>query len=312
MDLPKVDATSVRELEEEAIRSSQLAGAGMTRQEAEILLRTQRQPRNADERMVYNNYQALLQTKAIANRPLTVDALHELHQIVTEGAQPLDASPLRDDAQYPVYVADTDGTVLYVPPKSIELPERLATLIAFANAENVAMHPAIKAIILHFALAHDHPYLDGNGRTARALFYWAMLQAGYRTVEYLSISSVLRVHKARYLRSFLYTEQDEGDLTYFVLAQLEVILEAYEKLTDAMAYKRQQLATWDAPDLNARQKALMADVFARANTSVTILDHQHTHGVSYPTARDDLLGLVEKGYLTQVKVGKKFVFLQKG
>jgi hypothetical protein len=43
----------------------------------------------------------------------------------------------------------------------------------------VFIHPVMRAITLHFWLAYDHPFCDGNGRTARALFYWSMLKQGY-------------------------------------------------------------------------------------------------------------------------------------
>ena len=55
----------------------------------------------------------------------------------------------------------------------------------------VFIHPVMRAITLHFWLAYDHPFCDGNGRTARALFYWSMLKQGYWLFEFISISSVI-------------------------------------------------------------------------------------------------------------------------
>ena len=53
------------------------------------------------------------------------------------------------------------------------------------------IHPMIRSIILHFWLAYDHPFVDGNGRTARALFYWSMLRHGYWLFEFISISQII-------------------------------------------------------------------------------------------------------------------------
>ena len=77
------------------------------------------------------------------------------------------------------------------------LQQRLEQLCRFANAELPAafMHLVARAITLHFWLAYDHPFCDGNGRTARALFYWAMLHQGYWLFECISITSV--INKAR-------------------------------------------------------------------------------------------------------------------
>jgi len=49
----------------------------------------------------------------------------------------------------------------------------------------------VRAIILHFWLAYDHPFVDGNGRTARALFYWAMLRNGFCLCEFIFISQII-------------------------------------------------------------------------------------------------------------------------
>lgn len=59
----------------------------------------------------------------------------------------------------------------------------------------------LRAILLHFWLAYDHPFEDGNGRTARSLFYWYMRTQGYWLVEYLLISNILRKAPAQYTRA---------------------------------------------------------------------------------------------------------------
>ena len=92
------------------------------------------------------------------------------------------------------------------------------------------MHPAIRAIILHFWLAYDHPFIDGNGRTARALFYWLMLRHGYWLFEFISISEIILKAPVQYGEAFLYTETDQNDLTYFIIHQTEVIRKSMQSL----------------------------------------------------------------------------------
>jgi Fic family protein len=72
-------------------------------------------------------------------------------------------------------------------------------------------------------LGYDHPFLDGNGRTARALFYWAAANNGYWLMEFISISQIIKQSPAQYGKSFLYSEYDENDVTYFIVHQLSVI-----------------------------------------------------------------------------------------
>jgi len=89
--------------------------------------------------------------------------------------------------------------------------------------------PIIRAILLHFTLAYDHPFVDGNGRVARALFYWSALSGGYRLLEFVSISRVLRQAPAKYARSYLFTETDDSDVTYFIVHRLATVIRAIDE-----------------------------------------------------------------------------------
>ena len=113
-------------------------------------------------------------------------------------------------------------------------------LCDFANADEASLpfvHPVLRAILLHFMIGYDHPFADGNGRTARALFYWSMARSGYWLMEYTSISHILRKAPARYMRAYLHTETDKNDTTYFLLHQLQTIRQAIAALHDYVAKK---------------------------------------------------------------------------
>ncbi len=136
----------------------------------------------------------------------------ELHRILTEGTldDPTAAGRLQRPDEERIAVVDaTDGSLIHTPPPATELPARLQALCDFANQgedeSDSFIHPVVRAILLHFFLAYDHPFEDGNGRTARALFYWAMRTNGYWLAEYLSISRILREAPAQYSRAFLFT-----------------------------------------------------------------------------------------------------------
>ena len=175
------------------------------------------------------------------------------------------------------------------------------------------MHPVVRAIILHFWLAYDHPFVDGNGRTARALFYWSMLRQGYWLFEFISISHILRQAPAKYARAFLYAETDDNDLTYFVVHQADVIHRAICALHEYVGKKAEEvkqsermLRAWG--HLNHRQTALLAHAMRHPGATYTVWGHQNSHMVVNQTARQDLLGLVAKGLLEQGKRGKARVF----
>ena len=294
-------------LTEEAITSSQLEGAVTTRVVAKEMLRTGRAPRDASERMVLGNFRVMKRVRQIADTPITPDAVLDLQRIVTEGTLPPERQGLRqpgvEDHDVGVYSGDT---LLHRPPPAGQLVERLDAMCAFANDAGDSgpfMPPVVRAIVLHFWLAYDHPFVDGNGRTARALFYWSMLRQGYWLAEYVSISRILRKAPARYGRSFLYTETDDNDLTYFVLHQLDVLTRATASLKSYLKAKGQEMRevrmmlTPDA-GLSHRQVALLTHALRHPGHAYTFESHRVSHGVSLITARKDLLGLEDRGLLS--------------
>ena len=310
------DKYQIRSLMEEAITSSQLEGAATTREAAKEMIRTGRPPRDTDEQMILNNFVTMQRITKLKNELLTPEMVFEIHKLVTEKTLPDPTAAGRfrrpDEKRF---VGNDEGDVFHDPPPAEELQERLNAMCEFANEQtpNFFIHPVIRAIILHFWLAYDHPFWDGNGRTARALFYWAMLHHGYWLFEYISISTILRKAPIKYGRSFLYTETDENDLTYFIVAQTKVIQQAIEEF---LAYiDRKSLETRElesqirAFDLfNHRQVDLIRHALKHPYSNYDIESHRSNHSVVYQTARTDLLDLEARGVVEKKMVGKKMVF----
>ena len=309
----------VSSLIEEAFRSSQLEGASTTRRVAKEMVSTGRDPRNQSERMIFNNFRAMEWSSSHKDAPLTPAAVLELHRLVTlDTLEDPDAAGRLRRHDEPVHVFDSaDGEVLHVPPAANELPTRMEALCAFANGtdeDSPFVHPVVRAILLHFWLAYEHPFVDGNGRVARALFYWSMLRQGYWLTEFLSISRVISKARAQYDRAFLYSESSESDATYFVVHQLGVIRTA---ITDLHSYLRRksgelhsvEQALRTRGDLNPRQVTVIGEALRHPDTHFMIEGHQRMHRVSYQTARTDLLGLTTLGYLEQHKAGRRLYFV---
>lgn len=309
----------VSSLVEEAITSSLLEGAATTRRAAKELLRTGRQPRDPSERMVLNNYFAMQRAEELAgsSEPLEPDHVLELHRIVTEGTleNEDEAGRLQEPGDKRVAIYWNDGQLLHQPPLAQELPTRLEQLCGFANGDTGEgfLHPVVRAVLLHFWIGYDHPFADGNGRTARALFYWSMLRSGYWLAEYISISSILRKAPAKYARSYLYTETDSNDVTYFVVYQLEVTRRAIKSLRRYLTRKSDEIAQVERAmrgvrGLNYRQLAILSKALRDPDTYFTFSGQRRLHRVAYQSARTDLLGLEALGLLTKVQVGRTFEF----
>ncbi len=315
-DLTCPDAYSVASLIEESISSSQLEGAVTPTRVAEEMLRSGRQPRDNSERMVLNNYRAMRLIKTLVDQPLTPALVFRLHREVT--ALTLDdaaSSGRLRRADEDVVVGDQQGTVFHRPPPASELPDRLAAMCAFANEdrEETFVHPIVRAMLLHFWLAYDHPFVDGNGRTARALFYWAAMRHGYWLFEFISISRVLLRSPTDYYRAFLHAETDHNDATYFLLHQGRVIAEAVKDLR-AWVTRKSKEATKAQQQMrglavfNPRQQALLTEALKHPAGVITIQRHQRDHGIVYQTARTDLLELHRQKLIIRQKRGRQWVF----
>jgi Fic family protein len=300
----------------EAITSSQLEGAVTTREVAKELIRSGRSPRDRSEKMIVNNFLTMQEISKLRDKPLSPELVLNIHRLVTDRAldNPDAAGRLRREGET-VTVEDETGEVFHNPPSPAELPERMEAMCAFANdgSSGFFIHPAVRAILLHFWLAYDHPFIDGNGRTARALFYWAMLHHGYWVFEFISISDILQRSPTSYYRAFLYTETDDNDATYFLVHQADVIRQAIEQLHAHIDRKTKELEqsqllmrNWD--NLNHRKVALLSHALRHPGRSYTFEGHQRSHGTVYQTARRDLLDLEQSGLLLKRKRGHAMVF----
>ncbi len=315
------DGYLIRALIEEAMTSSQLEGASTTRVIAKEMLRTGRAPHDRSETMIFNNYRAMQHIRQGYGDPLTAERIFEIHRIVCAETleDPGSAGRFRRKDELIRVYDHRDGTLLHEPPPAEQLGARMERLCAFANEEapGVFLHPIVRAICLHFQIGYDHPFVDGNGRVARALFYWAMGRAGYWLSEFVSISAVLRKAPAQYARAYLYTEDDEGDLGYFVDHQLRVLEQAVEGFRGYMRRKTEEGERAKrllhnnsklAGQLNHRQRALLLHALKNPSRLFRIAEHQGHHQVAYQSARSDLLDLVNLRLLRKRREGRAFVF----
>lgn len=307
----------VRSLIEEAYTSSQLEGAATTRAEAKDMIRKGRQPRTRGERMVLNNYRTMEQIQEWKEEPLTPRLVFDMHRMVTQGTldNPDGTGRFRRSDEKIVVGSEVEDVVYHVPPPADQLSARLDRLCAFANQEGNSpfIHPVARSMILHFWLAYDHPFVDGNGRTARALFYWSMLRRGYWLFEFVSISSPILQAPMKYQRAFLETETDANDLTYFLLYHGTIIDRAIRQLSDyldrkAAEVREAQTGLRELDDLNIRHRQILVEALRHPGQSFTVASHQKTTGVVTQTARTDLLGLVERGFLEKRKIGRAWEF----
>ena len=309
-------------LMEEAIYSSKMEGASTTRIVAKDMLRKKKSPQNKSQQMIVNNYNTIQYIVEHKEQPLTEELLLTIHRLMTEKTldNPEDAGRFRTNDK--VVVADmVEGDIIYTPPSFQEIPEFVESLCDFFNNDNprTFIHPIIRGIIVHFMLAFMHPFVDGNGRTARALFYWYMLKEGYKLTEYMSISRVIAKSKSNYEKAFRYVENDGNDMGYFVAYNLGALEKSFQQLRDYIQRKQREKRAASsfmmAGNINQRQALVLQRLKEEPDTIFTVKDVQEQFSVSSMTARKDLSDLVQQGYMTEIalnKVTRGYIKVQEG
>ena len=302
----------VSSLMEEAIYSSQMEGAVTTRKVAKEMLKKKISPRDKSQQMIANNYQTIRFVLEHKSAPLTRELLLQVHRLMTENtlANPEDAGRLRNGDDDVVVENAISHEVVHTPPPFEDIPEFVESLCDFFNEENpkIFIHPIIRGIIIHFMIAYMHPFVDGNGRTARAMFYWYMLKQGYWLTEYLSISRVIARSKRAYEKAFMYTEADGMDVGYFVSYNLRVLELSFRQL---QSYIRKKQAEKNAANsylsignINERQANIIRMFCLNPDEVITVKDLQIKFLISPTTAKSDIKGLFERGILKEISFNK--------
>lgn len=307
-------------LSEEAIASSQLEGASTERKVAKEMIYSGRKPRNVDEKMILNNYSVMKQVDQLKEFDLTEEILLDIQEKITKDTlrNPRDGGRFRTDSDDIVVSDKLTGEVVFTPQTEENMRLGLKELLKYANTDEKSnedfTHPIIKAAIIHFWIAYLHPFPDGNGRTARAIFYWYLRKKGYWLFEYLAVSKAIKESRTQYDNAFLHTEYDDNDLTYFLLYITKIVeksvinLQKYceKKFKETELSKKIKVLL---EDLNERQISLVHYIHEHPGSAIEIKPHQTKNGISYETARKDLLTLTHKGFLTEVRRGKKNVYI---
>ena len=258
--------------------------------------------------MIMNNYVAMNYIKNdLVKKDLEIGDLLYLQSVLTKDTIDVEdeVGRFRTDSD-PIYV-EFQWKVAHIPPTESFLTKELNSFIDFANntSQKTFIHPVIKAIIIHFWIGYLHPFCDGNGRTARALFYWYLLKNGYFWFSYMPLSSVIKNSKVDYGKSYIYTEQDDYDLTYFINYNLRKIQQAFNKyqehLKNSFNKNHTNLRALNHLSLNDRQKKLLLYFQENLDSYTNPTTHMNYYGIAKVTAINDLKKLEKDGFLESRK-----------
>ncbi len=298
---------------EEAIASSQLEGAATTTSMAKKLLAEKRTPKDRSERMIVNNYKTMQAlNQEYKDKKLSQAVLFDLHRLITNDTLDKDKQGRYRKDSDDITVNDQMQYIYYSPPKETFVAHEIERLIKFANNEDGSkfIHPIIKAIFLHFWVGILHPFYDGNGRLARTIFYWYLLRESYWAMQYLPISLVIKEAPIKYGMAYVYSEQDDYDLTYFYDFHMHKLMQALRNFEAYLERKTEENKNihnlFDSKyALNPRQIQALHYLLTQGEGSyVNPSSYEVLCGISRTTAIADLKRIEKIGLVTSKKIGK--------
>ena len=287
-----------RALVVEAHSTTHIEGTHLTLEQAERLLAGKRvaaaDPDDARELLNYRGAFDVVADYLGSGRPVTEGLIREIHRRLVQGVRGDRAVP----GEYRLvqnYVAAASGKIVYTPPAPHDVPHLMRALVAWLNEEHVT-NAVLVAGIAQFQLASIHPFVDGNGRTARLLSALCLYRAGYDFKRLFTISEYYDRDRAAYYRALKSVQEAGQDLTawleYLSGGLAAQMLEVQERGKTIIRHD----VLVQRHELSARQEAALA--FASEHKSLDIRNYEKLYPtVNRRTLQRDLKDMVERGLL---------------
>lgn len=293
---------------EEAITSAIYEGANSTRAKAKELIESDATPKNKDEWMLINNYKAMLWVRNNHSRDVSLDLIKEVHEIVTKNTLTGDDLNFSGKFRTDTVFVRAGAEVKHEGIDFRKIEDCLKEVSELTTKNPRYFPPLLKGIILHYFLAYIHPFFDGNGRTARTLFYFKAIKNNLKFVEILSLSAYLKNHGKQYEKSFDKVVESEYDITYFIDFNLDSLKSALDKVAEKVEFLQKISTLREGLGVSAQQIGLLQRMALHKFRVYDIEGYAKLIDKSREIARQELKQLSDLGLLEEIKVSKKNVY----
>ena len=298
----------------EAHHTTHIEGTHLTLDQSEQLLAGKKPPGVAvdDAKEVINYRQAfdLVADYLGSGDPITEGLVREIHKRLVRGVRGNAAAP-GEYRRVQNYVANSaTKEIIYTPPPPLQVPPLMAEFVFWLNAER-EVHPILIAGVAQYQLVHIHPFLDGNGRTARLLSMLCLYRKGYDFKRLFTLSEYYDRDRSSYYRAIQSVRERGLDLTewleYFTNGLRSQLAEVQEKGESLI---RLDLLT-NKHKLTARQR--VAIELAADGPAFRIEDFEaRCPGVHRRSLQRDLRSLIEKHLLVVEGATNRLVYRAAG
>lgn len=249
---------------------------------------------------------------------LTVETILEIHRITTQKILPEEYSGKFRVRQVIVRNTKT-GQISYTPPPAVEISFLVEDLVNWINSdETKELHPVVKAGIIHYEMSRIHPFVDGNGRVARALATLIMFLDGYDIRKFFSLEEYFDDNPLNYYQTLqavsnqLVLDTHERDLTPWLEYFIEGVAIELNRVKDQV----QRIS------VDARVKDRLGEQLVLNERQMLIMEYLHKHKAMmnkdfrkiFPNYSDDtvlreLRFLIKKGLIKKQGGTKKATYL---
>ncbi|MBI5374037.1 MAG: Fic family protein [Candidatus Schekmanbacteria bacterium] len=309
LDAVKLKDDWIADMQEKALileshHSTHIEGTALSLEQAKSILEGKKVKgiNRDDEKELLNYKKAMdfLSRYLGKDDPVTEGVIRELHKIIVKNVRGGQADPGSYRKIQNFVVNSRTREVIYTPPTPIEVPHLMRQLVEWINsAEDVS--PIIVAGIAQFQFVHVHPFIDGNGRTARLLSTLILYKTGYDFKRLFTISEYYDKNRSAYYQAIQSVRNSNMDMTvwlsYFIdglQSQMKEIQQKGEQLIkqDSMLQKIKKVG------ISTRQE--MALKYLLRNGTISVNEYQSVISCIRRTAQRDLEDLVEKGIIKAV------------
>jgi Fic family protein len=232
--------------------------------------------------------------------PITEGLVRELHKLTVQSVRGGQAGPGNYRKIQNFVVNSRTREVIYTPPSPLEVPHLMREFIQWLNQDEETS-PILAAGIAQFQFVHIHPFIDGNGRTARLLSTLILYKTGYDFKKLFSISEYYDRDRPAYYKAIQTVRQNNMDMTswleYFVEG-LRLQMAEIQKQGEQLIKNDAQLQNIKKIGLNARQEKAVK--YLLKNGAITVNEYQEVTSCIRRTAQRDLEDLLEKEILKSI------------
>jgi cell filamentation protein, protein adenylyltransferase len=281
--------------------STHIEGTELTLEQAEKILAGKRVEniKEKDEIELKNYREALEFVSGHLGKkdPVTEELIRDIHEMLVKGVRGGEYSPGEYRKKQNYIINFATGETIYTPPKAVFVPDMMEELVRWINRSK-DISPIIVAGIVQFQFVHIHPFLDGNGRTARLLSTLILYKTGYDFKRLFTLSEYYDRDRPTYYKTIQSVRDNDMDMTkwldYFTKGLKTQLVEVQEKGKSVI---KKDLLLVKIKGLGLKKRQEIALDYILSKGKITTGEYIKITETSRATAKRDLQDLIEKGII---------------